>query len=331
MRKSAVLLRARYVSRLLAFAARRGLDPRALVDACGLPEAALTEEEPLVSLDALRALGPLVAQRLKEPGLGVELARSLSAADYGAIAFLARASSSLAEALSSFAAHASALNSTWTVTVEHTADEARLCMRVPREPDALGAIGNTYFIGGLVVIARELAGADVHLERAWLAHEGPAPQGFEALVGAPVELGRGENGLAVSATFLRRSLGSADPALRQWLGQVVGAQTHPADDALARLREVLRNALPTILTLQQAARALAQSQRTLQRRLADENTSFAAELEGVRRALAEELLRQGTAVQEVSYRLGYADPRAFARAHRRWTGRAPGELRKNRA
>ncbi len=327
MRKSAVLLRARYVSRMLAFAAQRGLDPRGLVESCGLPEAALVEEEPLVSLEALRALGPLVQARLGEPRLGVELARSLSPGDYGAIAFLARASASLSEALESFAAHATALNASWSVTVESSRAEARLKMRIPKEPDALGEFGNAYFIGGLVVIARQLAGEDVRLERAWLAHEGPPPPGFEALVGAPVAMGRGENGLAVSDTYLRRPLGSADPELRKWLGQLVGAKTRPPDDPHAQLREVLRAALPKILTLEEAARALAQSARTLQRRLADDGTSFAAILEQVRRELADELLSQGTAVQEVSYRLGYADPRAFARAHRRWTGRAPGEVR----
>lgn len=327
MARGAILLRARYVSRLLAFAAARGLDRQALVAQCGLPAAALTDEEPLVSLQALRALGPAVNAKLEEPRLGVELARSLGAGDYGALAFLARASTTLQEALDVFVAHATALNDTWSLTVEQSPKEGRLHMRIPKEPDALGEIGNTYFVAGLVVIARHLAGDDVHLERAWLAHAGPAPEGFEALVGGPVTMGAGENGLAMDSRFLRRALGSADPELRRWLGEVVGAKAHRADDPIAQLREILREALPTTLTLDQAARALAQSARTLQRRLADEKTSFAAELERVRRNLAEQLLSEGSSVQEVSYRLGYADPRAFARAHRRWTGLPPSEAR----
>lgn len=327
MASRTIVLRARYVSRLLAFAGAQGLDARALARACGLPDTALSEDEPLVSLDALRALGPAVQRQLNEPRLGVRLAQALGAGDYGAIAFLARASGSLREALESFVAHATALNAAWTITLERGRGEAVLHVRIPREPDALGEVGNTFFLGGLVVIARTLAGSDVRPARAWLAHDGPVPEGFDALMGCAVAMGRAENGFAVADAFLDRPLESVDPELRKWLGQVVGARTRQADDPLARLREVLRDALPSTPTLASAARTLAQSARTLQRRLADDGTSFAAELDRVRRELAQELLASGESVQEVSYRLGYADPRAFARAHRRWTGRAPGEAR----
>ena len=66
------------------------------------------------------------------------------------------------------------------------------------------------------------------------------------------------------------------------------------------------------------------SDRTLQRRLRQEGTPFAALLADLRREMAPSLLRDGRlAVSEVAFLLGYEDPSAFARAFHRWFGRSP--------
>jgi AraC-like DNA-binding protein len=72
------------------------------------------------------------------------------------------------------------------------------------------------------------------------------------------------------------------------------------------------------------ARALAMSERTLHRRLAAEGTSFAALVSAARRARAARLLGDPRlSCSEVAVLLGYAEPAAFFRAFRRWTGLTP--------
>jgi AraC-like DNA-binding protein len=64
--------------------------------------------------------------------------------------------------------------------------------------------------------------------------------------------------------------------------------------------------------------------RTLQRQLADEGTSFKAELEQVRAQMAIAALRdRSVPIDEVAFLLGYAEPSSFYRSFRRWTGRTP--------
>ena len=68
--------------------------------------------------------------------------------------------------------------------------------------------------------------------------------------------------------------------------------------------------------------------RTLQRRLEAEGVRFDDLLDQYRHERAVDWVRAGKLeLAEISYRLGYAQPRAFFRAFRRWTGRSPGELR----
>jgi AraC-like DNA-binding protein len=80
---------------------------------------------------------------------------------------------------------------------------------------------------------------------------------------------------------------------------------------------------------EEVARVLALSPRTLTRRLEEAGTSFTAILDETRRALAEQYLaRTEFSVAEVAYLVGFAEASSFNRAFRRWTGRAPGDVRR---
>ncbi len=79
----------------------------------------------------------------------------------------------------------------------------------------------------------------------------------------------------------------------------------------------------------EVAAALHLGNRTLQRRLADEGTSFRALLDEVREQLAEELLvTGGLPVAEVAERLGYVEVSSFSQAFRRWKGMGPRAYRR---
>jgi AraC-like DNA-binding protein len=84
----------------------------------------------------------------------------------------------------------------------------------------------------------------------------------------------------------------------------------------AAIREIIGADPPT---LARAAAALHVSERTLQRRLRTEGTSFAALLDATRRELADEWLREDRLTRtEIAYLLGFSHPSSFSRALRRW-------------
>ncbi|SRR5579859_837715 len=77
------------------------------------------------------------------------------------------------------------------------------------------------------------------------------------------------------------------------------------------------------------ARSLGMSASTLHRRLADEDSNFQMIKDQIRRERAQALLRQGgLSVMAIAEELGFAEPSAFHRAFRKWTGRAPGQFRR---
>jgi AraC-like DNA-binding protein len=82
----------------------------------------------------------------------------------------------------------------------------------------------------------------------------------------------------------------------------------------------------------ETARALGLHERTLQRRLREEGTSFERIKDDVRRGMAEALLADlQTPVTEIAELLRYASPAAFTRACRRWFGDSPRNMRRRMA
>jgi len=77
-----------------------------------------------------------------------------------------------------------------------------------------------------------------------------------------------------------------------------------------------------------SATILGMSERTLQRRLAAEGTSFQRLLDDTRRELARHYLGQrNLSLADIAYLLGFTDQSSFFRAARRWFGSSPGHFR----
>ena len=98
---------------------------------------------------------------------------------------------------------------------------------------------------------------------------------------------------------------------------------------IGRVRRAVLESLPSGKPgAQDVARALAVSPRTLQRKLQEEGTTFQAVLDAVRKELAQHYIRSGEYdLLEITYLTGFANPPAFSRAYKKWTGRTPSEDR----
>lgn len=76
---------------------------------------------------------------------------------------------------------------------------------------------------------------------------------------------------------------------------------------------------------------LRMSERTLQRRITEEGTTFRELLVGARQELGRQLLTESEAtIDEVAYLLGYQDTSSFHRAFREWEGVTPARWRQQR-
>ncbi len=159
---------------------------------------------------------------------------------------------------------------------------------------------------------------------------------FETRLRCPVSAPADWNGFALTRASWKVPLRRRDASLHGLLeSQADAAVSRQARSGSAS--DELRHALAVrvaradaeVQSIEALARQLAMSPRTLQRRLADEGSSYQEILVETRREAAERFLGESAlSVAEVGYLLGYSEPAAFHRAFKRWHGVTPVEFRR---
>jgi AraC-like DNA-binding protein len=96
----------------------------------------------------------------------------------------------------------------------------------------------------------------------------------------------------------------------------------------SKVRETLISTSGHIPIMTTVAASLHMTARTLRRRLESEGTTFIQLREEVRQALAEQYLAlPHQSIDQISERLGYAEPTSFINAYKRWKGQTPHAFR----
>ncbi|WP_327146848.1 helix-turn-helix transcriptional regulator [Nocardia sp. NBC_01327] len=203
--------------------------------------------------------------------------------------------------------------------------------------DIVSAAVNEFTLGVLMHRARAVRGAAADPVRVEFSHRAPRSHGYLADVFGTSNIQFDQEYSSFTMLNVERAQNrqSYDPELRRILHLYAQSIIDTAQPALT-WKETLHAAISDVLAdsrsdadLEAVARRLAVSPRTLQRRLAERDTSWRRELEAVRYQHATLLLR-GTRLplRSIAERIGYNDHRALVRAVRRWTGQTPDAYRR---
>jgi AraC-like DNA-binding protein len=303
------------------------LAPGDLLRTAGLPEDLLLGPEVALTPEQLFRLWSAGEQLSGDPAFGARLAARTSAELFDPLIFAALCSPDLRHAAERISAYKRLLVPQ-RMAVETVAAQLRLTTTWSSrwEPPASFV---AYELAFLVALARLGTRARV-CPAAITVPEPPrdeSARAYEEFLGVPIRKGATMS-VTFSAADARRPFLTAnaamwkafEPELRRRL-----ADLEEGESTTERVRATLHELLPAGHgTATAVSRRLAVGGRTLQRRLAEEGTTFQAVLDETRSALARHYLaRPGATIAEISFLLGYDDPGSFHRAFHRWTGTTP--------
>lgn len=162
---------------------------------------------------------------------------------------------------------------------------------------------------------------------------GHAPY-FREVFSCPVTFGAEENLMSFDRRFLLRPLPMANPLARNAYEKEcrrVHLRLKDQGTTLDKIRQEILYQDEGIPSLEQLARRLNMSPRTLRRHLSAEGTSYQALVNGMRKQKALDLLNTtGYSIERIAAELGYSDVPNFYHAFKGWTGKVPGEYRKKK-
>jgi AraC-like DNA-binding protein len=249
----------------------------------------------------------------------------------GVLSHVVLAASDVRSALQSLARFTHLASPTASVDMKIVGDRCQLGLqimpgRLPVAPQRFDFLGVTCVRGLHWVTGREV-------KPLVFRHPGPEPQHPELwreAFGCPVVFNAGECVLEIPSHELSQPIPTADPTVSD-LCERIAAQIAEAQggSVSVRVRQVLMKHLSKGDPRRETVAAkLCMSERTLQRRLTEEGTSFAELVDEVRREAAERYFRHGDfSPTEITFALGFSDPSNFYRACKRWFGRSPSTMR----
>ena len=144
----------------------------------------------------------------------------------------------------------------------------------------------------------------------------------EVLFSQPVDC------LWMNSEVLDRPILSASPNYHAGLVKEAAEQLKHMSTWSAKVKDMIKLCLPSDISIGQAASTLYCSERTLQRKLSDEDVSFKVLKQEVRHEEAARLLEESAlSVEQIAFHLGYEQRSSFAAAFKKQTGVSPGKWR----
>ena len=196
-------------------------------------------------------------------------------------------------------------------------------------PGAKQAYGLTMALG--VIMVRKLTGGAAEPIEILLCHRPPADPGpFRRALRTNVRFDQVQSWLILRRRDLRLANPNADAARHRALTAELDTLMHGGAPGFATL---IRHRLKPMLmqgdhALAAVARSVGLHARTLNRRLEEEGTSFAAIRDDVRFQVAQEFLAMtDIPVGDVAASLSFSSHASFVRAFRRWSGAPPTQWR----
>jgi AraC-like DNA-binding protein len=277
------------------------------------------------------AVGPLLHECVVQTGcehFSLLLGQRMRLSHLGLLGRLLRHSPTLGSALRTFAVY------------QHIYSQGMAKFLL--EKDDMATLGNIVYqagtehvdqiydidIAATLSVIRELCGAHWRPERVLFSHAKPSDVGpYRRFFQAPCRFDCERTALILPAIMLEERLTDANPKQFRILEEQAQAR---ADSGLVfRLRRTLGSLLlAQAASGEEVAKLLSMHQRTLNRRLRAEGTTFQHLLEKVRFEAACQLLDTARIpITEIAISLGYSELSAFSRAFRRWSGTTPVERR----
>jgi len=321
----------RVPGRLSARLQESGIRVSALLQSSGLPPGLLDQPRILVTTEELFALWRGIGRVSHNPTIGLELGTETRPEHFDPIALAALSTGSFGEAMGQMARYKQ-LSCPEEIVLEADDAEWNIQFRWLLANEVEPAVLTDVCFAWVLTIARYGTGSRISPLRLELVRAPANAKILERHFGCPILFGAARNAIVFRATDAALPFVTSNAELLAMLAPQFDAELkeHQGEETFCeRVRATIQKRLAGRRPkMQDIARELHLSSRTLQRRLQDEGYSFQQVMEEARRQLARHYLNNSMLeLNEAAYLLGYEDSNSFVRAFRTWEGIPPAHWR----
>lgn len=312
--------------------AREGALLSGLLTLANVPATCL--DRPLLSVAHANALFQAAEETLGDGGIGINAGRNISPTTFYALGYAAIASKNLLEGFRLIAQYSYGITDiTELFLIE---EKERVGFGFYRAPAGMHfhPVGSDAAMSMVLRICRLLQQGPAQILEVTMARPSPKnTQAYRRYFKAPVVWESPAFCLYFSRAYFERPNMHADPELAKASAQMAahyfsGLFSNQGYTHLVR-REINQALAQQNLGLADIARKLNLSERSLQRQLNEEGTSFRELQEQLKKEAAQRYVTTtAMSISQIAYTLGFNDAGNFSRAFKRWFGDSPLGYRK---
>jgi len=312
-----------------------GVDANALLREAGVDPAALRDPAARIPSAFWDIAGAKAAALIPDPAFGLRAARCWHPSNLGALGHAWLASSTLRTGLERLQRYSRILGEKAQLKITDTRDGLRFAYDHRRRDPVLRAIGADFALSLVLDMCRMNYGASLRPVEVRLARARPRDtEPYRHFYGCPIHFEANEDGFLLAARVAAEPLPTANRQLAGTLDSILTAQLAALDrnNIPARCKSsFLEEITSGKVSEQDMARRLHMSRRSLQRKLAESNTTYQKLIDDTRRDLALRYMEDPrNSITDVTFLLGFSGQSAFTRAFNRWTGMSPTTYREQK-
>ncbi|WP_207485488.1 AraC family transcriptional regulator [Arenibaculum pallidiluteum] len=328
---SPVIDRGRFPATLWRAMRSASLEPSKVLRMAGLPSSLHLDTAAMLSTAQLFAIWKAAETMAGDEGLALRLLQGANRSGHQPAFIAALYASDFRDAVRRIERY-KRMGACEVFRTEETAGLWSIIKEWPFATEAEPAVSVDLSFVFLLELGRRGTGRHITPARIEYCRLAPRSPVIEQYFGASIQYGSSRNAMTfhlddLAAPFPGHSpefLDLVTPSLAAAFAEI--QESHEiADRVKTVLKRSLASGRPEVAHV---ARDLGMSERTLQRRITNEATTFRALLADARRELSQQLLADpAIQIDEVTYLLGYQDTTSFYRAFKDWSGISPGEWR----
>lgn len=309
-----------------------GLDYRQLMEEVGIDHSHLEDFNYRYSQERVTRLWKAAVSKTGDPGFGLKVAKHIRPSSYHVVGHAMLCSSNLRAAVRRFAKFAKLVSDSAVVRLSEKEGTFKLEISLETGGELVSYQAFDTVLAGLLEYCRwishdVLLPSEVHFSHA----ESTQPADYQALFQCPISYQQPVNAIIFNDVDMDRAIPGANEELASLLDEL--AARYLSERMQGRFSKKVREILIMKLPNGEPSRAdtaqnMCMTERTLARRLSDENTTFYEILKQVREGQAYGYLKHTDMnIEEIAYLLGFSDRGTFSRAFKSWTGKRPTEWR----
>lgn len=325
-----------FVRGLAHFAAAKGADRAKLLQRAAIDARDLSAQDSRVPFAKYKALMHAAKALTNDPALALHFGEAVDMADLSILGLIARASETFVEAMvqtnrfHKLGADVDGLGGDF-MAVKREGTQAWLVDN-RKIPSDFPEMTEAYFARSIAGI-RRMASAPVVKALRFVHREPPYRAAYDRIFGVPITFESDMNASLIDDVWLTFKNPLASRYAFSELSDRAEALLKQFESADTTRAHVERLIMPMLHTgdanMQTVADKMGVSTKTLFRQLKAEGVTFEKVLDDLRRRLALDYLAgKKVSVNETAYLVGFSDAATFSRAFKRWTGAAPGAIRK---